>query len=266
MWGAVIGDIIGAPFEFLGRKEKNFPLFSAQSHFTDDTVLTIAVARALIQYDFGEDFEQALVRQLCWAGSAYPDAGYGCGFQTWLASDAHLPYNSFGNGSAMRVSPCGLYAGSLEQALELAERSAMVTHNHPEGVKGAKAAAAAVYLAKAGWDKEEIGGYLCDSFYLLTRTLEQIRPEYCFYTTCQMSVPQALTCFLESTDYVDAVRNAVSLGGDSDTLAAIAGGVAWTYYGRDGLTPEMEQLRTRAEALLPKEFLRTIHTFTQICQ
>ena len=166
----------------------------------------------------------------------------------------------------MRVSPCGLYAGSLEQALELAERSAMVTHNHPEGVKGAKAAAAAVYLAKAGWDKEEIGGYLCDSFYLLTRTLEQIRPEYCFYTTCQMSVPQALTCFLESTDYVDAVRNAVSLGGDSDTLAAIAGGVAWTYYGRDGLTPEMEQLRTRAEALLPKEFLRTIHTFTRICQ
>lgn len=266
MWGAIIGDMIGAPYEFIGRKDKSFPLFSQASRFTDDTVLTVAVARALIWYDGGGDFEQALVWQLRRAGAAYPDAGYGSGFQTWLASDEPAPYNSCGNGSAMRVSPCGLYARSLEQALELAERSAWVTHNHPEGVKGAQATAAAVYLAKAGWDKEDIGGYLCDHFYLLTQTLTQIRPAYHFYATCQMSVPQAMICFLESTDYEDAVRNAVSLGGDSDTLAAIAGSIAWTYYGRDGLTPKMAAIQTQAMTLLPKEFLQTIRAFAQICK
>lgn len=264
MYGAIIGDIVGSKYEFSQKKTKAFPFFSKGCRYTDDTVLTEAVARALIWHNSGGHFEEALQRNFLRALERYPRAGYGKGFLAWAECEHPQPYNSCGNGSAMRVSSCGIYAASLEEALELAERSAAVTHNHPEGIKGAQATAAAIYLARTGWDKEDIGGYLCDHFYLLTQSVEEIRAEYQFYATCQMTVPQALVCFLESTDYEDAVRNAISLGGDADTLAAIAGSVAWAYYGRDGLTPKMEALRKQAMTFLPEEIIKTAAALEQI--
>ena len=266
MYGAMIGDIVGSKYEFYAQKTKSFPLFSKGCCYTDDTVLTVAVARALIWHHSGGSFEEALVRSFRQAVANAPKAGYGSGFLAWADSAEPQPYNSCGNGSAMRVSPCGLYAVTLDEALELAERSAAVTHNHPEGIRGAQATAAAIFLARSGWSKDDIGGYICDHFYLLSRTLDEIRPDYSFYETCQKSVPQALVCFLESTDYEDAIRNAVSLGGDSDTLAAIAGSVAWAYYGRDGLTPQMQALRKQAATFLPEDFIKTAAALEQICK
>ena len=264
MYGAMIGDIVGSRFEFTQKKTKSFSLFTKDCRCTDDTVLTAAVARALIWHDSGGNFEEALQRNFLRTVKLYPRAGYGKGFLTWSECEHPIPYGSCGNGSAMRVSPCGLYANSLEEALELAERSAAVTHNHPEGIKGAQATAAAIYLARTGWDKEAIGGHICDHFYLLTKSVDELRTEYQFYTTCQMTVPQALICFLESADYEDAVRNAISLGGDADTLAAIAGSVAWAYYGRNGLTPQMMALRKQAMTFLPEEIIQTAAALEQI--
>ena len=176
----------------------------------------------------------------------------------------HRPYGSLGNGSAMRVSPCALYAATLDEALELAERSAAVTHDHPEGIRGAQAVASAIFLARTGWDKPAIGSYLRAHYYPLDKTLAQIRPDYRFDATCPGSVPQALLCFLESTDYEDTLRNAVSLGGDADTLAAIAGSIAWTYYGRKGMGASMADIYRQAYPMLPAEFHRTARELAQL--
>ena len=260
MYGAIIGDIVGSVYEFNSIKTKDFPLFSESCRFTDDSVMTVAVASALLRHKKSRvDLQQAMVQEMKFFGRRFPDAGYGGMFSNWLIKRNPKPYNSFGNGSAMRVSPCGLIAGSLEEALELAKTSAEVTHNHPEGIKGAQAAAAAVYLAKTGASKEEIGGYICDHFYKLTKTLDEIRPDYYFDVTCQGSVPEAITAFLESSGYEDAIRNAVSLGGDSDTQAAIAGGIAWSYYGRDGWQPDMIAMRNRIR--LPAVMTEVIEEF-----
>lgn len=263
MIGAIIGDVIGSTFEFWPPANKNFPLWNKSSSYTDDSVMTIAIGRAVLRYcKDGDNFRNACIEEMQNLGRKYPRAGYGFGFRVWLEKDNPEPYNSFGNGSAMRVSACGYCARSLDEALSLAKTSAEVSHNHPEGIKGAQATAAAIYLACAGASKEEIGGYICDYFYLLNRTLEEIRPDYHFNETCQDTVPQAIVSFLESGSYEDAIRNAVSLGGDADTLGAITGAIAWAYYGRDRIQDDMISLATTVRTqYLPQDFIDTLDEF-----
>lgn len=240
MIGAIIGDIVGSIYEFDNIKRKDFPLFSTDCDFTDDTVMTIAVAKALAQYnkeDGLEKFKSDLVDVMHEVGCRYPHCGYGGFFLVWMMKNHREPYNSFGNGSAMRVSAVGWYANSLEEAELLAKATAEVTHNHPEGIIGAQATAAAIWLARNGRDKEGmkelIKEYIEAKYYRLDFTLDEIRPTYDYEVTCQKSVPQALVAFFESTDFEDAIRNAISIGGDSDTIAAITGSVAEAFYGVD---------------------------------
>jgi ADP-ribosylglycohydrolase len=223
--GAIAGDMVGSLYEVRSIKTKEFPLFSRRSRFTDDSVLTIAIADALLS-DGG--FAVSLKR---W-GRRYPDAGYGGSFHRWLLSDDNEPYNSWGNGSAMRVSAVGYACDSVASVLQQAEQTAVVTHNHPEGVKGAQAVALSVFLGRSGADKQQIKNEMTTRFnYDLDRLLDHIRPRYQFDVSCQGSVPESLIAFIESVDYEDAIRNAVSLGGDSDTMACIAGAIAQPYYG-----------------------------------
>ena len=262
MYGAIIGDIVGSVYEFDNIKTKDFPLFSAGSSFTDDSIMTVAVASALLRSrETGLPFPSVLVAEMQRFGSLFPHptGAYGSRFAQWLRSPDPQPYNSYGNGSAMRVSPCGLIAKTLEEALELAAQSAEVSHNHPEGIKGAQATAAAVFLAKTGSSREEIRAYLSEHFYPLTRTLSEIRPDYVFSESCQGTVPEAITAFLESTSFEDAIRNAISLGGDSDTIGAITGAIAWAYYGRDGIQPDMRAMLD--QITLPDELQRVIDRF-----
>jgi ADP-ribosylglycohydrolase len=225
MLGAISGDVIGSVHEWAGTKTKVFPLFSSRSDFTDDSVLTVAVAEWLLD---GGDLAKTLRAYY----AEYPGRGYGGMFHRWASSSQEGPYNSFGNGSAMRVSPVGFAFDSLDEVLVWATRSAEVTHNHPEGIRGAKATAAAIYYARKKRDKKEIRSLVASMFgYDLGFTLEEIRPRYRFDVTCQGSVPQAIVAFLESENYVDAIRNAISLGGDADTQACITGGIAEAYYG-----------------------------------
>lgn len=274
MYGAIIGDIVGSKYEFNNIKTKDFPFISRGCRFTDDTVMTVAVARALLRCRAEEaPLKQILVQEMQLLGRRYPNAGYGGMFSSWLYEKDPQPYNSFGNGSAMRVSPCGLIAATLEEAVGLARASAEVTHNHPEGIQGAEATAAAIFLARIGKDKEEIGRYICRHYYDLSQTLDEIRPDYSFNETCQDTVPQAIIAFLESTSFEDAIRNAISLGGDSDTLAAITGAIAWSYYrfpGRSGKETHKKEGRNWPEScdkllteyhidsMLPEDFVETI--------
>ncbi len=246
MLGAIAGDIIGSVYESRARriKTKEFELFGRNSRFTDDTVLTVAVADALLT---GKEYSKVFREY----AKQYPRAGYGGLFIRWALSIDMPAYNSFGNGSAMRVSPIGFAFDTLEAVLDEARRSAEVTHNHPEGIKGAEATAAAVFLGLNGEEREDIRTFIEDRFgYDLGRSLNEIRPGYGFDPTCQGSVPEAIISFLESNDYEDAIRNAVSLGGDSDTLAAIAGGIAHAYYKEiPGFIVE------RVRAILPADLL-----------
>ncbi len=226
MIGAIAGDIIGSIYESYPIKTKDFPLFQPHCRFTDDSVLTVAVAKAILD---GSDYLSA-IREI---GRKYPNAGYGGSFFYWLLSEDPRPYNSWGNGSAMRVSPVGFAFDSVERVLDEAGKSAEITHNHPEGIKGAQAIAVAVFLARTTQDKEHIRKEIKHRFgYKLERNLEEIRPKYLFDVSCQGTVPEAIIAFLESTSYEDAIRNAISFGGDSDTLACITGGIAEAYYGR----------------------------------
>lgn len=226
--GAIIGDIAGSRFEFRNEKSTDIKLFTEADYFTDDTVMTIAVADWLLT---GASLPN-IMRD--W-GDGYPDRGYGGMFYEWLfpLDESEMgPYNSFGNGAGMRVSPCGYIARTLDEALDLAKQSAEVTHNHPEGIKGAQAIAAAIYLARQHTPKEEIRRYIEKVFgYNLQRTCDDIRPTYEFDVTCQGSCPEAIIAFLDSTDYESAIRLAISLGGDSDTIACMTGGIAAAYYG-----------------------------------
>jgi ADP-ribosylglycohydrolase len=226
MLGAIAGDIIGSRFERNPIKTTDFELFHPECRFTDDSVLTLAVAEHIV---LGSDLSNAL-KEYC---NQYPDAGYGERFMRWAVSASHEPYNSFGNGSAMRVSPVGFAFDSLDTVLEKARSTAEVTHNHPEGIKGAQATAAAIFLARTGNSKDEIRSFIETQFqYNLSQNLDAIRPQYSFDVTCQGSVPQAIIAFLESENFEDAVRKAISLGGDSDTQACIAGGIAHAFYGK----------------------------------
>jgi ADP-ribosylglycohydrolase len=226
MLGAIAGDIIGSRFERYPVKTTDFELFHPECRFTDDSVLTLAVADHIF---LGSDLIDTLKEYF----HQYPDAGYGARFMQWACSTSREPYNSFGNGSAMRVSPVGFAFDSLEVVLEKARTTAEVTHNHEEGIKGAQATAAAVFLARTGNSKDEIKRFIETQFqYNLSEPLDAIRPQYTFDVTCQGSVPQAITAFLESENFEDAVRKAISLGGDSDTQACIAGGIAHAFYGK----------------------------------
>gem|GEM_PF-620294 len=228
MLGAIIGDIVGSPYEFNNIKTTDFPLFSNKSKFTDDTVMTLAVAEALMEGGKPENYVAAMKKY----GSLYPGAGYGGRFLSWLRSNSAEPYNSYGNGAAMRVSPVAWWFDTLESVEKGAEISAAVTHNHPEGIKGAQATAAAIYLARNGESKDAIRDYIEGKYgYNLRRTLDEIRPDYKFNETCQETVPEAIIAFIESTGFEDAIRKVVSLGGDSDTLAAITGSIAEGAYG-----------------------------------
>jgi len=236
MYGAILGDIIGSPYEGRrrARKTKDFPLFIPRSHVTDDSVMTIAVAEALMD-SAGQDesqLQEALVHSMQEWGHRFPHAGYGGMFSRWLRALDPQPYNSFGNGSAMRVSAAGWLSDSLDEALRLAAITASVTHNHPEGIKGASAVAGAIFLARTEKSKDAVREFVTDTIgYDLSRTCDEIRPVYHMDVSCQGSVPEAITAFLDGSSFEDAVRNAVSLGGDSDTQACIAGSIAEAYYG-----------------------------------
>ncbi len=225
MLGALLGDMVGSRFEWHNYQAKDFELCHAACRATDDSVLTIATAQALLdQVPFGEAYR-------CWY-RRYPHAGYGGSFAAWAAGDSFKGYNSFGNGSAMRVAPVGWYGKTLDEVMRLARQSALPTHNHPEGIKGAQAVAATIFLARCGESKQQMKSWIEETFfYDLAMTPDDIRPDYTFDVTCQGSVPQAISCFLHSNNYEDAIRTAVSIGGDSDTIACISGSIAEAYYG-----------------------------------
>ena len=261
MYGAILGDMIGAPYEFdRGNKTKEFPLFCSYSEYTDDSVMTIAVADALLDSRGMEDaqIKATLVRSMRRWGSKYPDAGYGGRFCRWLNAADPQPYGSYGNGSAMRVSAAGWLYDTLEETRRIARLTAEVTHNHPEGVKGAEATAAAIYLARTGHGKDEIKDYIVREFgYDLSRSCVQIRPGYHHVESCQKTVPEAVTAFLEGTDFEDVIRTAVSLGGDCDTLTCIAGSIAEAFYG----VPD--ELRAECRKRLPQDMLAVLDRFEQ---
>ncbi|MBR5915966.1 MAG: ADP-ribosylglycohydrolase family protein [Spirochaetia bacterium] len=252
MYGAILGDIVGSPYEFEPINTTDFPLLSDDSMFTDDSVMTIAVADVLLGAGKNPDekaVKMALIKSFKKWGAKYPFAGYGGQFHHWLFSDMTEPYYSFGNGSAMRVSAAGWLYDTMEMTRKAARWTAEITHNHPFGIDGAEATAAAIFMARNGKSKQEIKDYIKEEFgYNLDRTCDQIRPDYGFDESCQGTVPEAIVAFLDSKDYEDAIRLAVSLGGDADTLACITGGIAEAYYGmspkliqacRDSLMPDM---------------------------
>ncbi len=252
MIGAIAGDVIGSVHEYISTKTKDFPLFDPKCFFTDDSVLTVALADALLH-----DLDYAVTLKDYYR--RYPDAGYGTSFHIWAASNSSEPYNSWGNGSAMRVSPAAYVAKSLDEALELAEQSAAVTHNHPEGIRGAQATAAAIFLARTGHEKSDIKEFVESSCgYDLQQSLDNIRPTYTFDESCQGTVPQAIIAFLEAKDFEDAIRNAISLGGDADTLACITGSMAEPYFG--GVPGD---IRDFALSRLDDELLEVVMAFEQ---
>ena len=264
MYGAMLGDIIGSRFEFdRGRKTKEFAFFTRESQYTDDSVMTVAVAEALM--NAGPDTVEGkvkteLVRLMKEWGRRIPDAGYGGMFYTWLFTDRTEPYGSYGNGSAMRVSPAGWLYDSLERTREVARWTAEVTHDHPEGVKGAESVAAVIFLARTDHKKDEIREYVIREFgYDLSRTCDEIRPGYHHVESCQQTVPEAITAFLEGEDFEDVIRTAVSLGGDCDTLTDIAAALGEAYYGCP------DELKRECEKWIEPEMLVVLQRFTERC-
>ncbi len=231
MWGIFIGDCIGSRFEWKNIKTKDFELFNEESYLTDDSIMTLAIAESILSAD-GDNKKLAslAVEHMQKFGKLYP-VGYGTYFREWLVADNPKPYGSFGNGSAMRVSPCAYAGKNLDEALKIAEIVTEVTHNHPEGIKGALATTTAIFMARKGSSMNEIFETISEKYYTLNFTLDEIRANYKFDATCQGSVPQAMKAFFESKNFEDAIRNAVSIGGDSDTIAAITGSIAGAYYG-----------------------------------
>lgn len=232
MLGAIIGDIVGSRFEWNNYRSKDFIFFHENSHMTDDSIMTIAIAKAILNSKPDRsDLGEKAIHYMRYFGQKYSNYGYGGMFSYWLITANPEPYNSFGNGAAMRVSACGFAAKSLEDAKLLSKLVTEVTHNHPEGLKGAEATTVAIYLARTGYTIPQIREYINKNYYNLNFTLDEIRDTYQFNETCQESVPQALEAFFESESFEDAIRNAISIGGDSDTIAAITGGIAEAYYG-----------------------------------
>lgn len=256
MLGAVIGDIVGSRFEWHNCKSKRFDFFTRKCFPTDDSIMTLALAQAILasKEDYSVLSENA-VKYMQSIGRSYPDCGFGGMFQRWIFSDNPHPYRSFGNGAAMRVSAAGFAARSMEEAKLIAETITEVTHNHPEGLKGAEATVAAIYLARIGKSIEDIRDYIDSNYYPMNFTLDEIRDGYKFNETCQETVPQALMAFFESTGFEDAIRNAISIGGDSDTIAAICGGPAEAFYG----IPIV--IRAQAMTYLDEDLLQIVQNF-----
>ena len=250
MIGAIIGDIVGSRFEFNNYRHKDFELFTEDCGFTDDSIMSLAVAKALLsaKSDYS-DLSECAVHYMQVIGRPYPNSGYGGRFYHWMYSDNPQPYNSFGNGSAMRVSACGYVGNSIEEVIALSDAVSKVSHNHIEGLKGAQATAVAVYLARTGSSLEQIKDYIVKHYYAIDFTIDEIRDTYQFNETCQDTVPQALEAFFESENFEDALRIAISVGGDSDTLAAITCAVAEAYYG----VPN--SIRTQALSYLDEHML-----------
>ncbi|MDR1961846.1 MAG: ADP-ribosylglycohydrolase family protein [Gracilibacteraceae bacterium] len=259
MIGAIIGDIAGSRFEFNNHRDKKFDLFAKGCFATDDSIMTLAVAEAVLEC--GKDYAKLgalAVKSMREVGRPYPNCGYGGMFRQWLYSDTMGPYGSYGNGAAMRVSACGFAAQSLDEAVTLSRKVTEVTHNHPEGIKGAEATAVCIFLARGGKSIPEIRDCVNERYYPINFTLDGIRDSYMFNETCQNTVPQAICAFLESTSFEDAVRNAISIGGDSDTLAAITGSIAEAYYG----VPE--HLRAEAVNFLDKRLLQILTAWYKV--
>lgn len=256
MIGAIVGDIVGSRFEFYNIKTKEFELFAPSSQFTDDSVMSLAIAQAVLdsEADYSRLSELA-VKSMRALGEIYPDCSYGLRFRDWLRSETPAPYNSFGNGAPMRVSACGFAAKSIEEAVSLSFKVTEVTHNHPEGIKGAEATAVCVFLARTGATIPDLREYVDKRYYPMNFTLDGIRDSYYFNETSQDTVPQAIMAFLESRNFVDAIRNAISIGGDSDTLAAITGAIADAYYG----VPH--KIRQRALSYLDERLLKILTEF-----
>lgn len=262
MFGAILGDIIGSPYEFdRGNKSKDFPLFSRNSKITDDSVMTLAVADAFLSIAPNTDdaeIRRRLIQSMQTYGQAFPHAGYGGMFRRWLKDPNPQPYGSYGNGSAMRVSSAGWLFDNLETVRHMARLSAEVTHNHPEGIKGAEATASAIYLARTGSTKAEIKAYIEENFhYDLSRTCDEIRPAYRHVESCQETVPEAITAFLEGNSFEDVIRTAVSLGGDCDTLTCIAGSIAEGFYGIP------EELKKQCRERLPENLQKVLRRFEE---
>ena len=257
MWGAIIGDIVGSRFEHRNYRQKDFALFSLHSYFTDDTLMTLAVAKALCKCGRAPDIAlyNETIRCMRVMGTKYPYAGWGSSFERWLKAKNPQPYQSFGNGAAMRISAVGFAARSRNEVKTLSRAVTAISHDHPEGLKGAESVAMAIFLARQSKSKAEIRDYIEQNYYKIGFTLDEIRGTYEFNETCQNTVPQAFEAFFEAKDFEDAIRNAISIGGDSDTLAAITGGIAETYFG----VPF--DLRKKAERYLENDTFRPIYTW-----
>ena len=269
MLGAIVGDVVGSRFEFNNHRSKDFELFDEACEPTDDSIMTLAIAQALmdavdefqgsdLDADFGKRLSELVVSRMQSIGQRYPYCGYGGRFGVWMFESNPQPYNSFGNGAAMRVSPVGFFASDADQVKRWSEAVTRVTHNHPEGIKGAEATAMAILLARQGAPKNEIRELIENDYYVLDFTIDEIRPTYPFNETCQQTVPQAIQCFLESDSFEDAIRTAVSLGGDSDTMAAIAGPIAAAFY--DGVPKEIGE---RALSYLDDELLAIVNRWQE---
>lgn len=256
MLGAIIGDIAGSRFEWNNIKTKDFEFFTDKCFVTDDSIMSLAVAKAIVESkgDYTE-LGAKTVKYMQEIGRPYPDCGYGGMFLHWMYSDDPKPYRSFGNGAAMRVSACGFAAVSMAEAIGLSRMVTEVTHNHPEGIKGAEAVTAAIYMARTGSRIAQIREYINKNYYPMNFTLDGIRDSYRFNETCQDTVPQAIMAFLESNSFEDAVRNAISIGGDSDTLAAITGSIAEAYYGIPS------EIREQALTYMDELQLSLLHEF-----
>lgn len=259
MIGGIIGDIVGSRFEFDNYRAKDFNLFAKYCSFTDDSVMTLALCRALLNHQQkGLDLGEEAVVQMQKIGRPYPDCGYGGHFRIWMYSDTPHPYNSYGNGAAMRVGGCGYAGDSLEEVKRLSRAVTEVTHNDREGIKGAEATAVSIFLARIGEDKAKIREMIQENYYPLDFTIDGIRDSYMFNESCQGTVPQALEAFLESENFEDAIRIAISVGGDSDTLACITGSVAEAYYGVPGW------IRVKAESYLDSRLLSILRDFEAV--
>lgn len=256
MIGAIIGDIVGSIYEWNNNRSKDFPLFGKGCFATDDSIMSLAVAKALLDCnDNYDDLSAKAIKAMQEVGRPYPRCGYGGAFYNWIYTDDPKPYKSYGNGAAMRVSACGFVAKDTEEAKELAYKVTAVSHNHPEGIKGAESVAVAIVLARQDWSKEDIKEYICQKYYNIDFTLDDIRDTYEFNETCQDTVPQAFEAFFESNSFEDAIRNAISVGGDSDTLAAITGGIAEAYYGVPAI------IWRKARSYLDKRLLAILTAF-----
>ena len=259
MMGAIVGDVVGSRFEFHNHRDKEFPLFTNSCKVTDDSIMTTAIAIAVMDYkEHGRSLDEAAVHWMRRIGQPYKNAGYGGRFAQWMYSSDPKPYNSFGNGAAMRVSACAWAADTMADAMEMSDEVTKVTHNHPEGIRGARAITAAIFMARTGCSKDEIYEFIDQNYYSLNKSVNKIRETLQFDETCQVTVPVAIQCFYESEDFEDCLRLAISVGGDSDTIAAIACSIAEAYYG----VPE--NIREKVLTFVPQQLKDILFRFEEI--